>query len=110
MLVKNWMSKGVITVDADQSMHQAINLLQEHQINILPVMKERELIGIISDRDLKKASPSDATTFDFHELLYLVSKIKVKDIMTPDPHTVSPEYTVEEAAAVLLEKKFQVCL
>ena len=105
MLIKNWMSKDVITVDADQSMQDAIFLLQEHKINILPVMKKGNLIGIITDRDLKKASPSDATTLDIHELLYLVSKIKVKNIMTRKPYTVYPNDTVEEAAAILLEKK-----
>jgi len=105
MIVKNWMSKGVVTVSADQSMHQAMNLLQENQIKILPVMKDQDLIGIISDKDLKKASPSDASTLDIHEMLHLVSKIKVKDIMVPDPYTVPPDCTVEEAAAILLEKK-----
>jgi acetoin utilization protein AcuB len=68
-------------------------------------MKEDDLVGIISDRDLKKASPSDASTLDIHEMLYLVSKIKVKEIMNPEPFTVSPDFTVEEAAEILLEKK-----
>ncbi len=105
MLLKNWMSRDVITVDADQSMHKAINLLQEHGINVLPVLENGELTGIISDRNLKKASPSDATTLDMHELLYLVSRIKVRDIMTKELYTIPFDYTIEEAAAILLEKK-----
>jgi acetoin utilization protein AcuB len=105
MLVKNWMSKKVITIDADDSMQDAMRLLKEHGIRRLPVMKKGKLVGIVTDRDLKKASASDATTLEIHELLYLLTKVKVKDIMTKDPITVPPDYTVEETAQVLLESK-----
>ena len=105
MLVKNWMSKKVITIDADDSMQDAMGLLKEHGIRRLPVMKKGKLVGIVTDRDLKKASASDATTLEIHELLYLLTAVKVKDIMTKDPITVPPDYTVEETAQVLLEGK-----
>ena len=105
MLVKNWMSKEVITVDADDTMQNAIYILQEQNIKMLPVMDGANLVGIITDRDLKKASPSDATTLDMHELLFLISKIKVRDLMKEPVFTARPDDTVEEAAALLLEKK-----
>ena len=105
MLVKNWMSKNVITIDANDTMQDALTLLREHSIRMLPVMKKNRLVGIVTDRDLKKASASDATLLDVHELLYLLTKIKVKDIMTKDPITLPPDYTVEETARVLLENK-----
>lgn len=105
MLVKNWMSKNVITIDAEDSMQHAIKLLKEHKINLLPVMKKGKLAGVITDRDLKKSSPSEATTLDIHELLYLLSKIKVKDIMSKKVYTVPADYTVEETAEILLEKR-----
>ena len=105
MLVKNWMSKDVITVNAEDSMQDAGYLLREHKINVLPVMEKESLVGIVTDRDLKKASPSDATTLDMHELLFLISKIKVRDLMKTPVITIPPDYTVEEAAAILLEKK-----
>jgi len=101
MLVKNWMSKNVITVDINDSMEDAMKHLKEHDIRMLPVMKKEKLVGIVTDRDLKKASASDATTLEIHELLYLLTKIKVKDIMTKDVITVPPDYTVEETAQVL---------
>ena len=103
MLVKNWMSKTVVTVDINDSMQDAIRLMKQHKIGSLPVLKRGNLVGIVTDRDLKHASASDATTLEVHELLYLISKIKVKDIMTKDPVTVPPDYTVEEAAEVLLK-------
>ena len=90
MLVKNWMSKNVITVDEKDSMQDAMKHLKEHDIRMLPVMKKGKLVGIVTDRDLKKASASDATTLEIHELLYLLTKIKVKDIMTRDVAPLSP--------------------
>ncbi len=104
MLVSNWMSKPVITIDANDSMHDAMTLLKENDINMLPVMSKGKLVGIITDRDVKRSSASDATTLEIHELLFLISKIKVKEIMTKDPITVPSDYTIEETAQVLLEK------
>lgn len=105
MLVKNWMSKEVITVDVNDSMSDASRLMKQHHFRGLPVMKNGKLAGIVTDRDLKRASASDANTLDIHELLYLISKIKVQDIMTKDPITIPVDYTVEEAAEVLLDNK-----
>jgi acetoin utilization protein AcuB len=105
MLVEIWMSRPVITVNADESMQKATALLKEHHIRMLPVMEHERLVGIVSDRDLKRASASDATTLEIHELVYLLSKIKVKEIMTKEAITVPPYYTIEETARILLEKK-----
>ncbi len=105
MLVSNWMSKDIVTVDQDDSMQHAIKLLKEHGIRMLPVVKKGKLAGIVTDRDLKRASASDATTLEIHELFYLLSRIKVKEIMTRKVITVPPDFTAEETAQVLLNHK-----
>ena len=105
MLVENWMSKDVITVDVNDSMQDATRLLKEHNIRGLPVMEKGKLVGVVTDRDLKKASASDATTLEIHELLYMISRIKVKEIMTKNPITIPVDSTIDEAAEVLLENK-----
>ena len=105
MLVKNWMSKSVITVNVGDSMHDAMKLLKKHDIRMLPVMKNDQLVGIVTDRDLKRASASDASTLEIHELLFLVSQIKVENVMTKDPISVPFDFTVEETAEVLLKNK-----
>lgn len=105
MLVKDWMSKAVITVDEDDSMHDAAKLFKEHKIRMLPVMKKGKVVGVLTDRDLKRASPSDATSLEMHELIFLMLKIKVKDIMTKQPVTVPFDFTVEETAEILLNHK-----
>ena len=105
MLVSSLMSQPVISIDSDDSMKNATRLLKEHNIRILPVMGQGKLVGVITDRDLKRASASDATTLDIHELLYLLSRIKVKDIMTKNPITVSPNFSIEETAQILIKNK-----
>jgi len=105
MLVKNWMSKTVITTDVNDSMNDVMSLMKKNNIGMVPVMKKGKLVGIVTDRDLKRSSASDATTLEVHELLFLVSKIKVKDIMTKDPITVPFDFTVEEAAEVLMKNR-----
>ena len=106
MLVKNWMSKDPITVDVNDSMQYASKLMKENNIRGLPVIKNSKLVGIVTDRDLKRASASDANTLDIHELLFLIEKIKIKEVMTENPLTVSVNSTIEEAAEVLLDNKF----
>jgi acetoin utilization protein AcuB len=106
VLVKNWMTKDPITVDVNDSMQTAAKLLKENNIRGLPVMKNGKLIGIVTDRDLKRASASDANTLDIHELLFLIEKIKIKEVMTKNPITIPVDSTIEEAAEVLLDNKF----
>ena len=105
LLVENWMNPNVITVDADDSMLDATKLLKEHNIRHLPVLEQGKLVGVITDRDLKRAAPSDATALEAHELLYLIANIKVREIMTKNPITVPYNYTIEEAAELLLQAR-----
>ncbi len=102
MLIRNFMTKHVITIDAEESMPKAIQLLKQHKINMMPVMHEGKLVGVVTDRDLKEASPSQATDLEVHELKYLLDKIKIKNIMTREVITVPPDLTIEETAEILL--------
>ena len=106
MIVRKWMSEDPIVIDENASLSEAINLLKQYRIRRLPVLKKGKLIGIISDRDLKEASPSKATSLDIWELHYLMSKIIVKSIMTKNPVTVSPDTTIERAAILMFDNKF----
>jgi acetoin utilization protein AcuB len=103
MLVKYWMTTEVITVGEDVSLMQASKLMKENGIKHLPVIKEHRLVGIVSDRDLKEAQPSDATSLDIHELYYLLDKVKIKSLMSTDLHTTTGEEVIERAAALMLD-------
>lgn len=104
MLIENWMTKDVVTLTSETSMMKASKLMKEKRISRIPVVDDKGVLqGIVSDRDIKDASPSKATTLDMHELYYLLSEIKLKDIMTKKVVTISPGETVERAAVLLLE-------
>ena len=106
MIIKDWMTKDVITVDPEASMMRAAKLMKEKNIRRLPVVDDKgKLVGMLSDRDVKEASPSKATTLDVHELYYLLSEIKVKNIMTPSPLTIQETDTVVKCAAIMHDKK-----
>lgn len=103
MLIKDWMSKSPVTAKPATSIMKAAKLMKENGFHRLPVVEDDgKLVGIVSDRDIKEASPSKATTLDMHELYYLLSEIKVGDIMTKGVISVAPEDTVEKAAVLLL--------
>jgi acetoin utilization protein AcuB len=107
MIVKNWMTTNVITISPDTSMMKASRLMKEKGIRRLPVLDEAgAVIGIVTDRDIKDASPSKATSLDIHEIYYLLSELKVKDIMTKNPVCSGETDSVEGVALKMLEKRF----
>ena len=105
MLVKGWMTTDVISVDGETSLMKASLLMKEHNIRRLPVVRKGKVVGIVTDTDLKEASPSKATTLDIYEINYLLSEIKVKELMSKEVIYVEPDETVEFAAVLMLENK-----
>jgi acetoin utilization protein AcuB len=90
-----------MTVQASDSISRAIFLMKEHDIRHLPVMEGEELVGIVSDRDLKEYSPSAATTLDVYELHYLLAKAKVERVMRAKPLRVIIGDPIEKAALLM---------
>jgi len=105
-LVKDWMSKKVITVGPHTSIPDAGHLMRLNKIRRLPVVdKKGKVIGIVTRSDIREASPSDATTLSVWELNYLLAKLQVVDIMTKNPVTIHAEDTLMTAAKLLYENK-----
>jgi acetoin utilization protein AcuB len=109
MLVKDWMTQNVITVNSDNNMQDAIKLMLEHRISVLPVLEKAKLVGIVTDRDLKRAGPSDVTLLEIKHILYHLAKVPIRSIMSRKPITVSPHLTLVETASVLRKNKISGC-
>ena len=77
MLVGERMSRPVISITRDMPIHDALALFKKEKIRRAPVLKDGKLIGIISDKDLLNASPSQATSLSVWEMNYMLSKITV---------------------------------
>jgi acetoin utilization protein AcuB len=105
MPVKDWMSKDLVTIDEDTSIMKASKVMKQNGIQHLPVLRRGRLVGIVSDRDLKEAQPSKATSLDIHEMYYLLDTVKVKSLMPKNLFTITPGETVEKAAAVMLKNR-----
>jgi len=105
MKIGELMTGNPKSVTAHDSLLLATKLLKENGFKHLPVVENGALIGVVSDRDLKRASASDATTLEVHELLYLLDKLKVEQIMVRDVATVEEGDTVESAARLMIDRK-----
>ena len=106
MVVKDWMTKNVVTATTHTTLPDAHKLMKEHKIRRLPVLDDHgHLVGIITRGDVREASPSDATTLSIYELNYLLAKLTVDKIMTKNPVTVTSDTLVKEAARLMLEHK-----
>lgn len=104
-LVQNWMTTEVITATPDTALPEAHKLMTDYSIRRLPVEKNGKLVGIVTRGDVREAEPSDATSLSIWEVNYLLSKLKIEQIMTRNPLTISPEATIGKAARLMLDNK-----
>lgn len=103
MFVSRSMTRKVITVDPDKSVFEAQDLMATNHIRHLPVVgPNQQLIGIVTDRDIRSALPynfiKDSCSPEQREE---ICALTVKDIMTTDPITVSPTYTIQDALLMI---------
>ena len=105
MLVGERMSRPVISITRDMPIHDALALFKKEKIRRAPVLKDGKLIGIISNKDLLNASPSQATSLSVWEMNYMLSKITVKEVMTREVLTVQADTPIEEAARLMADNK-----
>lgn len=105
MFVAKRMTPNPVTVPPTMSVSEATSIIKNGKFRRLPVVENGKLIGIITDRDLRAAAPSQATTLSVHELNYLLAKLKVGEIMTKPVITIGSEATIEEAALQMYTHK-----
>jgi acetoin utilization protein AcuB len=107
MQVSDYMQTASITVTPEELVSGAYQRMQSARIRHLPVVAEdNRLIGVITDRDIRKAGASDEPHMAAYELTYLLEKMTVKDILTPRVITVRGDTSVAEAGQLFLEHKF----
>lgn len=102
MYVGRIMHTHLVTVPPDTTILKAKDIIAEKRIHHLLVVNQTEdLIGIVSDRDIKQSWASPATTLSVHELNYLLSQLTVEMIMVKKIITISPGTTIERAAHIM---------
>ena len=105
MYVKNRMTSNPYTIAYDAPIPEVIELMREKNLKRVPVVHGDKVVGMITQGDIQKVSPTKATTLSIFEINYLLSKTKVSDAMTKEVITISPDDLLEEAAVLMRENK-----
>jgi acetoin utilization protein AcuB len=106
MLVGERMSHPVINIHPEMPMQEALDLMRKEHVRRFPVVdKHGRLVGIVSEKDLLNASPSDATSLSVFEINYLLQKITVEEIMTRSVITITEDTPLEDAARIMADNK-----
>jgi len=105
MLISDLMTTNVVTIPSNTSLAEARRIMDAHGIRRLPVVDRHRLAGIVTRDDLDKMGPSQLTTFSVNELVYMLNKITVRDVMHTDVVTVSMDTTIEEGVALAQSRK-----
>lgn len=108
MFVRNRMTANPFTVTPENTVPEAVALMEKHSVRHLPVVEGDRVVGVLSHGDIAAASPSPATSFSAGEVTYLLSKLKVAKVMTRDPFTISPDALLEEAAVLMRDNKIEM--
>ncbi len=105
MFVYKRMTKSPVTINSDISIFDAMEVMRISKVRRLPIMQAGKLVGIVTDRNLQSAAPSPATTLSKYEANYLLTKLKVSEIMAKKLITVNAKATIEEAALLMYKHK-----
>src|SRR5699024_12480661 len=98
MNVGHYMTKNVITDTEETRVTDAVDLMEKNDFHSLPVVKDNQYIGIVTDEEIAENSPSSVTSLSIYEMIYLFDKMTVDAFMTRQNVTVTAETLLEEAA------------
>jgi acetoin utilization protein AcuB len=110
MYMSDVMTTNVFTIPSNTSLAEARRVMEAHHLRRLPVVDRGILVGIVTRDQLDRVGPSQVSSFNIHDLTRLLNKVTVKDVMTKNPITVSPDATVEEGVTLAQEKKIGALL
>lgn len=109
MHVSEIMTRDLVTVSPDDSVEEAVKLLQRRGIRHLLVLEGNKLVGIVSDRDIKRTLDPRKTRkkiMGVGGLYFLLEPLVVREIMTPNPVTIPPQTEIRQAAWIMVQRRF----
>jgi len=105
MQVRDIMVKEVATLDVNDELSLANDIMRLGRIRHLPVVEGQRLIGIVSERDLFRSSLAQALGYKDKNSRDLMKTLHIKDVMVPAVVTVSPETPICEAVKLMVDRK-----
>ena len=106
MTVEQIMTRKVVTLRAQQTLREAIGLLQKHRIRHIPVVEGEDVVGIVTDLDIRRATPSLLSGVDQGQYDKVLNETQVSHVMTRNPFTVTPSTALKDAVKILMDRKF----
>ncbi|WP_045233456.1 CBS domain-containing protein [Deinococcus pimensis] len=103
--VADVMTRNLVTVDPSTTVPEAVQLMKNGGFRRLPVRREGRLVGIVTDRDLKEAMPSQATSLSIWEITYLLAKLHVGEVMSRSVITTTDTALLSDAAYTMLKHR-----
>lgn len=101
LIVESWMTKNVISAGSNISVRRAFYLIKKNHIRFLPIVFQEKLIGVVTDRDLRYPITK---LKNIHGVYRLSEDIKVRQIMTTEVVTLSPNDSIETAAILAVKR------
>jgi acetoin utilization protein AcuB len=102
--MREMIQRNPVTISPDASFSEAWTIIHKRGIRHLPVVdNNHKVVGIVTDADIRRAAPSDATTLSIYEANYLLDKLKVSALMTPRDKliTITPDTLIEKAVQLM---------
>lgn len=106
MHIGDVMTREVVTVRADQTLREILGLSQRHRIRNFPVVEGDKVVGIVTDRDVKRATPSLLSGAAQEEYDRVLGGTTAAQVMTRNPYTVTPSMGLKDAVKVLIDRKY----
>lgn len=106
MTVGDRMVRNVIALQAGQHLREALLVMRKNSIRHLPVLEEGKLVGILTDRDVTRATPSAMSGADLETFNNVVDSTLIKQVMTRNPYAVTPSTPLRDAVKVLHDRKY----
>ena len=94
------------TVTSDTTLREVVAVMNRTDIRQVLVVDEGQLVGIVTDRDVRLAVNSPLTTNEPLDRLELLNSHTAKDCMTPNPRTITPETPIHKVAELMSAYKF----
>ncbi len=101
MYVKDRMTKDPYAIQVTAGITELMGLMREKNLKKVPVLDGEKVVGIVTSGDIEKVSPTKATSLSVFEINYLLSRIKVKDAMSRNVYTISPDDLIDDAAVIM---------
>jgi acetoin utilization protein AcuB len=103
--VRDIMSEHIVTISSDDTLSTVEDIMTLGHVRHMPVVRAGQLVGVVSERDLLRASLSNLSSFGTEQRRAFLQVVEIKRVMSSPPIVIDPEASVEDAALVMAERK-----